>query len=96
MMLIGKFSALILGPEQVVSTPYWVVHRGRNGNSQELVGQVLFSLESSPNSILDIDGKSLQFARQNVQANNLHERIKLLQTKPDGPLLPLDIMGFEQ
>lgn len=55
-----------------------------------------FSLERSPNSILDIDGKSLQFARQNVQANNLHERIKLLQTKSDGPLLPLDIMGFEQ
>ena len=55
-----------------------------------------FSLERSPNSILDIDGKSLQFARQNVQANNLHERIKLLQTKSGGPLLPLDIMGFEQ
>lgn len=55
-----------------------------------------FSLERSPNLILDIDGKSLQFARQNVQANNLHERIKLLQTKSDGPLLPLDIMGFEQ
>ena len=55
-----------------------------------------FSLERSPNLILDIDGKSLQFARQNVQANNLHERIKLLQTKSDGPLLPLDIMGFEE
>ncbi|KAL5325802.1 hypothetical protein ACEPPN_006935 [Leptodophora sp. 'Broadleaf-Isolate-01'] len=43
----------------------------------------------------DIDDKSLQFAKQNVKDNNLQNRIKLLQTQPDDPLLPLDKMGFE-
>ncbi|TAQ89711.1 hypothetical protein B7494_g1974 [Chlorociboria aeruginascens] len=44
---------------------------------------------------IDIDEKSLQFARENVQINGLQNRIKLLQTRPDGPLLPLDILKFE-
>ena len=83
-----------MGPEQVVSTPYWVVHRGRNGDLPELVGQVLSSFIANETS--DVDEKSLQFARKNVQANSLQERIKLLQTKLDGPLLPLDTMGFEE
>ncbi|KAK0113672.1 hypothetical protein ONS96_014527 [Cadophora gregata f. sp. sojae] len=43
----------------------------------------------------DIDAKSLQFAKQNIQDNGFHGRIKLLQTRPDEPLLPLDEMGFE-
>lgn len=46
--------------------------------------------------IADIDDKSLQFARLNVEANALKTRIKLLQTQSDGPLLPLDAMGFEK
>jgi 23S rRNA (adenine1618-N6)-methyltransferase len=45
---------------------------------------------------IDIDEKSLQFARQNVEANNLQNRIKLLQTSPNDPLLPLNKMGFEK
>jgi 23S rRNA (adenine1618-N6)-methyltransferase len=45
---------------------------------------------------LDIDEKSLQFARQNVEANHLQNRIKLLQTSSKDPLLPLDNMGFEK
>jgi len=43
----------------------------------------------------DIDEKSIQFAKKNVQENGLQNRIKLLQTKPDEPLLPLDNMGIE-
>ncbi|CAL3971403.1 unnamed protein product [Diplocarpon coronariae] len=43
----------------------------------------------------DVDDKSFGFAKQNVLANGLQSRIKLLQTQPDGPLLPLDKMGFE-
>ncbi|PVH88060.1 DUF890 domain protein [Cadophora sp. DSE1049] len=43
----------------------------------------------------DIDEKSLQFAKQNVQDNGLQSRIKLLQSQPEEPLLPLDKMGFE-
>ncbi|KAG0646343.1 U6 small nuclear RNA (adenine-(43)-N(6))-methyltransferase [Hyphodiscus hymeniophilus] len=43
----------------------------------------------------DIDDKSLRFARQNIQINGLKNRIKLYQSKPDGPLLPLDSLGFE-
>jgi 23S rRNA (adenine1618-N6)-methyltransferase len=46
--------------------------------------------------ILDIDEKSLQFADQNVRLNGLQNRIKLLQTKPEGPLIPLDVLGFEK
>lgn len=46
--------------------------------------------------VVDIDDKSLEFARQNVQSNGLQNRIKLLQSKPDGPLIPLDILGFER
>jgi len=44
----------------------------------------------------DVDEKSLQFARQNVQANGLQNRIKLLQTQPSDPLLPLDKMNFKK
>ena len=44
----------------------------------------------------DIDEKSIQFAKKNVQENGLQNRIKLLQTKPDEPLLPLDNMGIER
>ncbi|KAH7382777.1 DUF890 domain protein [Cadophora sp. MPI-SDFR-AT-0126] len=43
----------------------------------------------------DIDEKSLQFAKQNVQDNGLQGKIKLLQTQPEEPILPLDKMGFE-
>ncbi|CZR64816.1 related to DUF890 domain protein [Phialocephala subalpina] len=43
----------------------------------------------------DIDEKSLQFARQNVQDNGLQNRIKLLKTLSTDSLLPLDKMGFE-
>jgi tRNA1(Val) A37 N6-methylase TrmN6 len=39
--------------------------------------------------------KSLQFARQNVQKNKLQQRIKLLQTSAESPLLPLDQMKLE-
>jgi 23S rRNA (adenine1618-N6)-methyltransferase len=45
---------------------------------------------------LDIDEESLQFARQNVEANHLQNRIKLLQTSSKDPLLPLDKMGLEK
>ncbi|KAE8451750.1 hypothetical protein EG329_003207 [Mollisiaceae sp. DMI_Dod_QoI] len=44
---------------------------------------------------IDIDEKSLQFARQNVQDNGLQNRIKLLKTELGDLLLPLDRMGFE-
>lgn len=44
----------------------------------------------------DIDEKSMQFAKTNVQQNGLQNRIKLLQTQKSDPLLPLDIMKFEK
>ncbi|KAJ5042257.1 uncharacterized protein L3040_004810 [Drepanopeziza brunnea f. sp. 'multigermtubi'] len=43
----------------------------------------------------DTDDRSFQFAKKNVQDNGLQTRIKLLQTQPDGLLLPLDQMGFD-
>lgn len=44
----------------------------------------------------DIDEKSLQYAKQNVEDNNFQQRIKLLQTKVNGPLLPLDELGLQR
>ncbi|KAH8809134.1 hypothetical protein F5884DRAFT_858636 [Xylogone sp. PMI_703] len=44
----------------------------------------------------DIDEKSLQYAKQNVEANQLQTRIKLLQTRPNDSLIPLDKLGFDQ
>ncbi|TVY88996.1 U6 small nuclear RNA (adenine-(43)-N(6))-methyltransferase [Lachnellula willkommii] len=43
----------------------------------------------------DIDEKSMQFAKTNVQQNGLQNRIKLLQTQKSDPLLPLDIMNID-
>ena len=43
----------------------------------------------------DIDGKNLNYAKRNVDANNLSSRIRLLKTDHDGPLLPLDRLGIE-
>ncbi|ELR04081.1 hypothetical protein GMDG_06583 [Pseudogymnoascus destructans 20631-21] len=43
----------------------------------------------------DTDPHSLTFARQNIAQNNLSNRIRLLQTEPDGPLLPLDDLGLD-
>lgn len=45
---------------------------------------------------VDIDEKSLQFAKQNVQDNELQQRIKLLKTTSDGPMFPLDKMGLQK
>jgi 23S rRNA (adenine1618-N6)-methyltransferase len=47
-------------------------------------------------TIVDIDDKSLQFARMNIQENSLQNRIKLAQTQSLGPLIPLDTLGFER
>ena len=44
----------------------------------------------------DIDDRSLQFAQQNVQINGLQQRIKLHQSKPDSPLLPLDDLRLSE
>lgn len=41
----------------------------------------------------DIDAHSLQHAQANVNSNNLSSRIKLHQTSPSDPLVPLDKLG---
>ncbi|KFY11431.1 hypothetical protein V491_07213 [Pseudogymnoascus sp. VKM F-3775] len=43
----------------------------------------------------DTDPHSFTFARQNIAQNNLSNRIRLLQTDADGPLLPLDDLGLD-
>ncbi|KAL3427208.1 hypothetical protein PVAG01_00717 [Phlyctema vagabunda] len=43
----------------------------------------------------DVDERSLEFARKNVKGNDLAQRIKLLKTSPNGPLISLDAFGFE-
>ena len=39
----------------------------------------------------DIDTKSLQYANKNVDLNNVAPRIQLLETLPEGPLLPSEL-----
>lgn len=46
--------------------------------------------------MIDIDEKSLDFARQNVKDNELQNRIMLLKTSPEDPLLSLDKMKLER
>ncbi|KFY57897.1 hypothetical protein V497_05154 [Pseudogymnoascus sp. VKM F-4516 (FW-969)] len=43
----------------------------------------------------DTDPHSFTYARQNITQNNLSNRVRLLQTNPDGPLLPLDDLGLD-
>lgn len=38
---------------------------------------------------VDIDEKSLEYARANVKSNNLEHRINIVARKPDGPMIPL-------
>jgi 23S rRNA (adenine1618-N6)-methyltransferase len=44
----------------------------------------------------DVDEKSMQFAKQNVNSNGMQKRVKLLQTQKSDRLLPLDTMGFDK
>lgn len=44
----------------------------------------------------DIDQHSLDFARQNVELNNLNKRTKLALSTTDSPLIPLDAMKMEE
>ncbi|USW50081.1 Putative METTL16/RlmF family, S-adenosyl-L-methionine-dependent methyltransferase [Septoria linicola] len=44
----------------------------------------------------DIDSHSLSYAKQNVASNNLEDRIRLKQMKPEQALIPIDAMGVEE
>lgn len=44
----------------------------------------------------DIDTHSLDYARQNVAGNNLEQRVKLIHTTAEGPLIPMAAMGVEE
>lgn len=44
----------------------------------------------------DINSHSLECAQQNINVNNLGERIKLKQMQSEGPLLPLDLLKIEE
>ncbi|KAL2158869.1 hypothetical protein VTH06DRAFT_4061 [Thermothelomyces fergusii] len=41
----------------------------------------------------DIDAKNLKYAERNIRLNGLQDRIRLLDRKPDDPLVPLDDLG---
>ncbi|KAL8922219.1 MAG: hypothetical protein Q9208_005298 [Pyrenodesmia sp. 3 TL-2023] len=43
----------------------------------------------------DIDDKNISYARQNILRNDLTSRIRPLHTKPEDPLIPLDMLGIE-
>lgn len=42
----------------------------------------------------DIDSSSLDYARENVQLNDLEDRIRLVGRKPSDPMIPLDDLGL--
>jgi 23S rRNA (adenine1618-N6)-methyltransferase len=44
----------------------------------------------------DIDAHSLEFAKKNVQTNGLSSRIRMRQTSPADPLIPIDALGVEE
>lgn len=44
----------------------------------------------------DIDDHSLTYARQNVEANGLKDRIRLNKTKAEESLVPLDAIGLDE
>ncbi|KAH6857001.1 hypothetical protein B0I37DRAFT_301108 [Chaetomium sp. MPI-CAGE-AT-0009] len=43
----------------------------------------------------DIDTKNLSYAKKNIQINGLGDRVRLLERKPDDPLIPLDETGIQ-
>lgn len=49
----------------------------------------------SSNGSIDIDDKSLDWARKNVQLNGLEERIRVVGRKPDDTLIPLDDLEIQ-
>jgi predicted O-methyltransferase YrrM len=85
-----------LALERVAFIPCWDVRRDRDGGLLALVSSSFNPMEYVTDLYIDINEKSFQFASQNVQLNGLQNRIKLLQTQPDDPLIPLDAMGFEK
>jgi 23S rRNA A1618 N6-methylase RlmF len=44
----------------------------------------------------DIDEKNIKFAKQNVLANDLKAKIRLMQMKADDHLIPFDMLGIER
>ncbi|OHF03032.1 hypothetical protein CORC01_01790 [Colletotrichum orchidophilum] len=43
----------------------------------------------------DIDPKSLEFAKKNVELNNLQSQISIVASAPQGPMIPLNELGAE-
>ncbi|MCJ1249465.1 hypothetical protein MMC30_006689 [Trapelia coarctata] len=46
-------------------------------------------------AVTDIDEKNLEYAKRNIIANGLKNRIRPLKTEPNGPLIPLDAFGLD-
>ncbi|KAI9739151.1 MAG: hypothetical protein M1834_007364 [Cirrosporium novae-zelandiae] len=44
----------------------------------------------------ELDEKSLECASSNIRQNNLKSRIRPMKNEADGPLIPLDVLGFEK
>ena len=44
----------------------------------------------------EVDQHSLDFARQNVKANNFESRVRLARTTIESPLIPLDAMNLDE
>ena len=54
-----------------------------------------------PADELDIDGKSLEYARENIKRNrekvgDLDERITVFDNSPDDDIFPVEKMGIEK
>lgn len=81
--------------ERAVYILYLAAPNDQSGSSLAQVQQSPIT-EVFSDRCQDIDAKSLDYARQNVKANNLQDRIKLLLTKPESFLssIPFDDMQY--
>lgn len=107
LLVKDQFKVWISGLVRVVYIHYWDVHCGRIGG---LLGRVLlsrffgsipllciwtFETDCMLARSLDIDQKSISYAGENVRINNQQDRITLVETKVEDPLIPLDdILGI--
>ncbi|KAI6247273.1 Psilocybin synthase [Erysiphe necator] len=46
--------------------------------------------------LVGTDDKSLEYARQNVSTNHLGDRISIIKTEPQSPLIPFQALGLDQ
>ncbi|KAI9763120.1 MAG: Bifunctional dehydrogenase and ferrochelatase [Geoglossum simile] len=90
-----EFDGSFAARGQAAYTLYWGVLSGQNGLLLLQVRQISNAGQLPLLMSGDIDEKNLEYARKNVALNNLQPRIRIIQSIPSGPLIPLDSLQLE-